>query len=209
MMADFDHDWRHSGARRVPRPTRVEPCAGCGEALGTNYPGCPTCHDTIEAIWLADWAALLEREGIQSGTADEMLLAEVVMQETERHPFTVVDIAMSLLRCGECGSELGSHYPDCGVCGIAFGASIMSEFGATSNEHALHIGRWILRNPGQNSANILTAWRLTYPRVLVGWLPTTDEAQRWMAKIKEGGIDQARAVMARVDAEINARSSES
>lgn len=181
------------GGRRIPRPTHVQACAVCGEALGANYAGCPACHAAIENIWLADWGALLEREGIAPGTDEEKLLAQVVIGEFGRHPWTVMDAAMSLRRCEECGGELGEGYPECGACSMAFGAAIQSEYGATGNEHALHIGRWILRFPNRNSKNIVAAWRLSMPRLLTGWRPSTDEAQRTMALIVAGRWDEVEA----------------
>jgi protein-arginine kinase activator protein McsA len=125
----------------------VQPCPVCGEALGGGYAGCSTCHAAIESIWLADWQALLDQEGITPDSPDEEQLARVVLSEYEHHPWTVVDIAMSLLKCSLCGSELGERYSDCAECGMAFGSSILAEVGATANEHALHIGRWVLRYP--------------------------------------------------------------
>ena len=77
-------------------------------------------------------------------------------------------------------------YSDCAECGMAFGSSIQSEFGATGNEHALHIGRWVLRFPHRHSNNAVAAWRMSLPRLLTGWLPTTAEAQAAMALIKAG-----------------------
>jgi hypothetical protein len=199
------------GGRRIPRPATVQVCTGCGEALGTNYTAercfapCGTCHAAIEAIWLADWQALLQQEGIAAGTDEEKLLARVVTGEFGRHPWTVLDVAMSLQRCEQCGAELGEAYPDCGTCGMAFGASIESEFGVTGNEHALHIGRWVLRYPHRNSKNVVAAWRLSMPRLLTGWLPTTDEAQRVMALIVAGRWDEVEEGVKRLDLSINQR----
>ncbi len=132
-----------SGGRRIQRPRSVQVCPACGESLGGGYASCDTCRFAIESIWLADWQALLDQEGITPGSPDEELLARVVLSEYERHPWTVVDIAMSLLKCSLCGSELGERYSDCAECGMAFGSSILAEVGATANEHALHIGRWV------------------------------------------------------------------
>jgi hypothetical protein len=187
------------GARRVPRPKTVERCRECGRALGPNYATCPACHQAVEQFWLADWQALLDREGIAAGSAEEMLLAQVVLKEFGRHAWTVMDIAMSLRRCGTCGAELGERYSDCAECGHAFGASVASEFGATANEHALHIGRWVLRYPHRNSANVVTGWSLNMPRLLTGWLPTTADAQRGMALIRAGRVDELRRRMVDVD----------
>jgi uncharacterized protein (UPF0212 family) len=254
------------GGRRVERPKMVRPCPHCGEALGAGYASCPTCHDAIESIWLADWQALLVQEGIAPasraggiapasrasgialasraggiapasraggiapasraggiapasraggiapasrasgiapGSPEEKLLAQVVVGEFGRHPWTVVDIAMSLLRCQECGGELGENYATCGECGMAFGASILCEFGATGNEHALHVGRWVLRFPQHHSPNAVAAWRLSMPRLLTGWLPPIEDAQRVMALIKAGRLDEVNELVHQLDQEIN------
>ena len=194
---------RPIGGRRIARPDSVVSCAQCGDALGGGYNSCPTCHEAVERYWLADWQALLEKEGIRAGSVEEIMLAQVVTVETERHPWTVVDIAMSLQQCSQCGRELGEGYPDCGECGMAFGASILSEYNATPNEHALHIGRWILRFPHRNSANIHAAWRLSMPRLLTGWLPSTQSAQEMMDLIKTGQLDVVKRMVSELDRLIN------
>jgi hypothetical protein len=195
------------GGRRVARPATVEPCPRCGEAIGTNYVTCASCFMAIERIWLADWQALLAVEQLAVGSADEQLLAQVVLGEYGRHPWTVLDIAMSLCRCQTCGSELGEAYHDCAECGQAFGQSLASEFNITANEHALHVGRWILRYPHRNSSNINTAWRLTMPRLLTGWLPSTAQAQRMMNLLKAGKIETVRQQIQQVDDAIRRQNS--
>lgn len=72
-----------------------------------DYSICPTCTTAIERFWLADWRALLDQEQIQPGTSDEYLLARVTFEEGERHLWAELDIAMTLLTCGTCASELG------------------------------------------------------------------------------------------------------
>ncbi len=191
------------GGRRVGRPKTVQPCPACGEALGANYSTCPACHEAIESIWQADWQGLLIQEGVAAGSPEELLLAQVVVDEFGRHPWTVVDIAMSLLRCKECGGELGENYATCGECGMAFGASILCEFGATGNEHALHIGRWVLRYPQRHPPNAVAAWRLSMPRLLTGWLPATEDAQRIMALIKAGRMAEVNELVRKLDEMIN------
>jgi uncharacterized protein (UPF0212 family) len=191
------------GGRRIPRPQKVMACPQCGEAVGTNYHDCAYCHTAIESIWLADWKELLLEQGVRAGSEEERMLARVVTSEFGRHAWTVMDIAMSLQRCSQCGNELGAAYQECAECGMAFGASIQAEFEATPNEHALHIGRWVLRYPERHSANAVAAWRLTLPRILTGWLPSNQEAQRAMAMIKAGQLEQVQMLIRRVDAEIN------
>ncbi len=185
------------------RPEQVQPCPACGEALGANYATCPICHNAIESIWQADWQALLAQEGIAAGSPEEALLAQVVVDEFGRHPWTVVDTAMSLLRCRECGGELGENYATCGACGMAFGSSILCEFGATGNEHALHIGRWVLRYPQRHPPNAVAAWRLSMPRLLTGWLPSIGDAQRIRALIKAGHLDEVNELVRQLDQTIN------
>ena len=194
---------RPVGGRRIARPKTIEICTRCGEALGGGYSRCDACHEAVERYWTADWQALLDQEGIRAGSAEEKLLVQVVTVETERHPWTVVDMAMSLQQCGQCGRELGEGFPDCGECGMAFGAAIVSEFDATPNEHALHIGRWILRFPQRNSANINAAWRLSMPRLLTGWVPSTQDAQETMDKIKAGQLDEVKRELKELDRRIN------
>ena len=183
-MNHNEEQWRISGSRRRPRPQSVIPCPLCHQLVGASYPTRPTCYQAIEQFWLADWQVLREREQVQPGSKEEHLLAEVVMAESERHPWTVVDIAMTLLICPECDQELGSRYQECTPCYLAFGQALASEYDVTRNEHALHIGRWILRHPHQHSQNILIGWRGSMPHLLTGWLPTTAEAQRGMAQIR-------------------------
>lgn len=180
----------------------MERCPECGRALGAGYASCAACKNAVECYWLADWAALLAQERVEPGTEDERMLARVALSEFGRHPWTVMDTAMSLLRCDECGSELGERYADCGECGMYFGASIQSEFEASANEHALHIGRWVLRYPHRHSQNAVAAWQRTLPRILTGWLPSTADAQRWMALIKAGRLEEVDAALEELDRQI-------
>ncbi len=185
------------------RPATVRPCPACGEALGANYDHCPACYAAIESIWQADWQALLAQEGVAAREPEEVLLAQVVIDEFGRHPWTVVDTAMSLLHCPECGGELGENDYHCGQCGMAFGSSILSEFGATGNEHALHIGRWVLRYPQRHPPNAVAAWRLSMPRLLTGWLPSIKDAQRIMTLIKADRMDEVNELVRQLDKMIN------
>jgi hypothetical protein len=188
----------------------VEPCSGCGEPLVASYPGCPSCLEALERHWLADWAALLEGEGVAPGTEDERLLAAVVHAEIDRQPWTLVDVALTLLRCEACGGELGGGPRACPACELAFGNLWAHDVVAgqqgvmTMNEHALRVGRHVLRHPHRYSPATLTGWRLTMPRVLTGWLPSTAQAQCWGDLIKAGrlaeverGLEEADVAIAR------------
>jgi hypothetical protein len=194
--------------RRLPRPATVEACPNCHAPLGMNYAACPACHSAIERFWLADWQAFLHQEQIEPASEEERQAAQIVFDEGERHLWTVLDIAMTLLTCGECGSELGGGPPECSECASAWGVTLWAETVAgrsglvTMNEHALHVGRLILRFPHRQSANIIAAWSRTMPRLLTGWLPSTEYAQPAMALIKAGRLAEVDAQLAELDREI-------
>jgi hypothetical protein len=184
-------------------------CPSCGEATGKNYAHCHHCHDAVERFWLADWHAFLDHEQILPESADERLVAQIVLDEGERHPWTLIDGAMTLLICNTCGNELGGGPSDCTECASAWGVALWSETVAgrnglvTFNEHALHVGRMILRFPHRQSANIIAAWSRTMPRLLTGWLPTTGTAQNYMDLIKAGRLAEVDAYLAELDRAIN------
>jgi len=180
--------WPLAG-RRVPRPATVEPCPACGAFLGRNHPGCATCRAAAEALWRADWVALLAAEGIAAGGADERFLAGIIAAEIGRHPWTLADWALTLLTCAACGGPLGGGAVGCAECAFAFGNFWAPELerGANANEHALRVGRWVTRHPHRHSAAIATGWALSLPFLLTGGVPTTAQAQRLAAWLKAGG----------------------
>lgn len=198
-----------SALRRLPRPTGVFPCVDCGASGGTNYSTCPGCYEAIERFWLADWQHFLAQEHIQPNSPEEQMAAQIAFDEGERHPWTVLNVAMTLLQCRSCGSELGGGPPDCTECASAWGVSLWAEVVAgrqglvTFNEHALHIGRMILRHPHRQSGSIIKAWRLATPRLLTGWLPSTESAQHYMRLVKAGRLAEVEAEIAKLDRSLN------
>lgn len=54
------------------------------------------------------------------------------------------------------------------------------------NEHAVRVNVSVVRRPQVTSANELLGRRLLLPALLVGFLPTTEEAQRMGALLKSG-----------------------
>lgn len=195
--------------RRCSRPRMVECCPLCAEALGINYTYCTSCRSAINCIWQADWLVLLADEQIEPSSADETLLAQVVVAELLQHSWTVVDVAMTLVHCTAWGSELGGGPVDCGECTMAFRNVWADDVAAsqqghmTGNEHALRVGRWVLRYPHRHSQHAVAAWQLSMPRLLTGWLPTTQQAHHLMALVKNGQLDQAQHEMYAIDRTIN------
>ncbi|MDB4894928.1 MAG: hypothetical protein JWN15_1190 [Firmicutes bacterium] len=191
----------HSAARRYPRQEAVASCPACGEPAGRNYRQCPDCTDAVDRIWYADWHASLTTEQIAAGSQDEQLFAQVVFAEYDRHPWTVVDIAMTLIRCSQCGCELGGGPRDCPSCVIAFGSPMQSEWTAgqlglvTRNEHALHIGRWVLRYPHRQTDKTLSGWRFSLPILLAGAEPPSAKVVQVMQPLILAGREDEAARM--------------
>lgn len=192
--------------RRVLRPRTVGPCPACSDYLGRGYRECPQCHEALEAIWREDWLALLAAEGIAPGGDDERLLAGMVIAELTRHPWTIVDYALTLLRCDECGAELGGGPTECEGCARAFGNLWAPEVeaGARLDEHAIRVARLVARHPHRYNRAVATGWRFNLPLILTGALPTIAEAQRLASWLKAGG-DPALLASSRTPAEAIAR----
>lgn len=193
---------RPPAGRQVPRPATIEPCRACGAYLGRGYPDCPACHDAVEMIWRADWLAFLGEEGFAPDTPDEALLAGVVVAEFQRHPWTLVDYALTLLRCEACGAEPCGGPVGCTTCAHTFGNLWAPELeaGATLNEHALRVGRLVTRHPHRFSAAIAAGWRLSLPQLLTGDVPDGGQARRLANWLKAGG-DPATLAHCRTQAE--------
>ena len=173
------------GARRVARPAQVVPCTNCGELVGRGYPDCAICAERIDDLWWADWRALLDSEGVRSGSEAELALARLVQTaEVGTYPWTCTDWALWLVRCEECGGQLGSGDPGCGTCAAADANRWAWDFGAlplgamTGNEHALRVTVAGLRAPHRHRASVLAGWRLALPLLFAGDLPTSLQAQR-------------------------------
>ena len=124
------------------------------------------CHRTLLARRLACLSC--PREISSLTMHDEQLVAQVIFEEGERHLWTVLDIAMTYLICDCCGNELGGgprlYRMRVGMgCYTLWAETLAGREGlVTRNEHALHVGRMILRHPHRQSANIIQAWSRTH-----------------------------------------------
>jgi hypothetical protein len=183
------------GGRRIARPLTVEACAACGAPVGCNYPDCLACRQKVEALWWADWAALLTEEGITAGTPEEHLLAELVYAEPLRYPWTVVDVAMWQLKCPACGCDLGGGSINCPECETVFGVVDAYDMPAgyqgvmTGNEHAIRVGRWILRYPHRYNEALIRCGRFSFPILLTGAIQqTAQHLQAIYQMVKAGAM---------------------
>ncbi|GAA0516412.1 hypothetical protein GCM10011581_46320 [Saccharopolyspora subtropica] len=136
----------------------------------------------VEDEWrrfLADWRDVPETE-----------VAELVAAEPDRHDWRVVDAALDRITCDRCGDRLGRGPVDCAACELAHGlryAAIETDRPGVppGNEHAVRVNVSVVRRPQATSAPEVLVRRLLLPALLVGFLPTTAEAQRLKAVVNE------------------------
>jgi hypothetical protein len=164
---------------------RCEEC-GCWEYGGA--PECPRCRALVDQIVESAWREFLRRD-----FADwpETTVAEMVVEEPQRHDWRVLDAAMDRLTCPECGSGLGRGPRGCHACDLADGnrhVAIETDRPGVppGNEHAIRVNVAVVRRPDAVSPAELLARRALLSALLVGALPTTREAQAISARVKGG-----------------------
>ncbi len=148
------------------RAAAVEPCSTCGELTGRGYPSCLGCAEVAEARWLVDWHALLAAERASAGTeAERELATRVLSADPGAYEWTCTDWALRLLRCEECGGELGAGDPVCLRCAAADAARWTSWAAA---EHTLRLAVLALRAPQRRRRAVVSTLRLVLPFLLAG-----------------------------------------
>jgi hypothetical protein len=189
------------GGRRIQRPTVAALCSNCGELVGRGYPDCAICAEAVDDLWWADWRDLLEERRVRAGTEDELDLARRVLSaDVGAYPWTCSDWALWLLRCAECGGQLGSGHVGCVACAASDAARWAWDHQAmpvsmTPNEHALRVAVAGLRAPHRHREAAIAGWRLAMPFLFIGEVPTTTQAQRIRAHVLAGRY----AELARMD----------
>ncbi|WP_091453133.1 hypothetical protein [Actinokineospora iranica] len=172
------------GGRLPARPDAAKPCPACGDLVGRGYPTCVTCADRVDTYWRADWAALLEGEGVTEGAPEERELATLVLaDDLGAHPWTCLDWAMRLVTCPLCRTELGTGNPGCMSCANADQNRWAWDHAAvpktmTRNEHALRLAVATLRAARHRRKSVVAFWHLSLPFVLAGATPTARQARR-------------------------------
>ncbi|MTI49949.1 hypothetical protein [Sporosalibacterium faouarense] len=186
---------RPSGGRLYQRPDKVEICRSCGAPIGRNYKECKSCYNAIENIWLSDWNELIQKENISQGSEEEKLLAHIVFEQQDRYSWTLVDIAMTMIHCDTCGGEIGGGELECLDCKFAFenlwgyDVEAMNQGIMTENEHALRVGRRVLRHSHRQKKNIVKSWKFSMPIVLANELPSNRQAGFFKKIIDENKFD--------------------
>lgn len=145
--------------------------------------------ELVDQFWLLDWRALLAAEQVTPGGAEERELAELVLiEEVGKHSWTCTDWAMSMVRCSACGAESGTGTLACLRCKITDESRwAWDHMGyparMTGNEHALRVARMMLRAPHRQRDTVVQGWRLSFPFLLIGELPSSGQAQRIRAYV--------------------------
>ncbi len=173
---------------RSMRPAVGADLVRCEECDGYEYSGAPDCHrccTLVDGIVDDEWRRFLDDWQGES----EHEIARLVVDEPDRHDWRVVDAALDKITCGECGERLSRGPTTCSPCNLAHGfryAAVETDRPGVppGNEHAVRVNVSVVRRPQITSAQELLARRLLLPALLVGFLPTTAQAQRFSSMIK-------------------------
>ncbi|WDV49174.1 hypothetical protein PV963_01100 [Streptomyces coeruleorubidus] len=163
-------------------------CAQCGGYEYGGAPACAVCRELVDGIVEEEWAAFLRHWDAAEGE-QERVLAEMVAAEPDRHDWRVVDAALDRLVCPDCGDRLARGPAGCPACDRAHGfryAAIETDRPGVppGNEHAIRVNVSVVRRPQVSSGSEVLVRRMLLPLLLVGFLPTTEQAQRVSALVK-------------------------
>ncbi|WP_101783460.1 hypothetical protein [Nonomuraea indica] len=145
----------------------------------------------MDAIVEDGWRAFLEREFGVMRPDDEVAVAEMVVDEPDRHDWRVVDAAYDRLTCGECGERLSRGPAGCAPCDLANGfryVAVETPRPGTHpyNEHALRVNVSVVRRPSGIAPTEVRLRALALPVLLEGVVPTTAQAQAIRAMANKG-----------------------
>lgn len=159
-------------------------CRECGGYEYAGAPDCARCRALVDDIVEDEWRRFCADFGEESETE----LAGIVAAEPDRHDWRVVDGALDRIVCDDCGDRMGRGPRDCAACNLAHGfrfAAIETDRPGVppGNEHAIRVNVAVVRRPGSTSARDLLVRRLLLPMLLVGYLPTTPQAQAMSAMV--------------------------
>lgn len=173
-------------------------CAECGGYEYGGAPSCRACAELVDGIVEEEWAEFLRRWEVAGD--QEAALAELVVAEPDRHDWRVVDAAYDRLTCGECGERLSRGPIGCSACDLAHGfryAAIETDRpdAMPGNEHGVRVNVSVVRRPQTTSEGELVARRLVLPLLLIGLLPTTEQAQQASALMKTAVPDERAEMM--------------
>ncbi|MFB9204587.1 hypothetical protein ACFFV7_25570 [Nonomuraea spiralis] len=166
-------------------------CEMCGHWEPAGAPDCERCAGLVDELVEEGWHAFLRQEFGDVEPQDERLIARMVVDEPDRHPWRVVDAAYDRLTCAECGGRLSRGPAGCAPCDLANGfrysaVEIDRPGVPPGNEHALRVNVAVTRRPYGISASEVLVRRLSLPVLIEGRLPTTAQAQATKALVRRG-----------------------
>ncbi|WP_283134835.1 hypothetical protein [Rhizohabitans arisaemae] len=172
-------------------------CTTCGGYAYGGAPACAVCRDLVDGIVEEEWRSFLHRMSI--GAESEAGIAELVVDEPDRHDWRVVDAALDRLACPDCGDRLSRGPAGCAACDLAHGfryAAIETDRPGVpaGNEHAIRVNVSVVRRPHFTSENELLTRRLLLPFLLVGFLPTIEDAHR-IKTVAKGSDPKQKALL--------------
>lgn len=160
---------------------------------------CKSCTSRVDAYWQADWAALLDAEGVVAGQPEERaLIARVFLAAPGTYPWTCTDWAMRLTVCSMCRAELGTGDSGCLACASADQARWAWDYAGmpasmTYNEHVLRVAVTCLRAAHHKRDSQVAFWRLSIPFLLIGETATPAQAQRIRTYLLAGRTEELSA----------------
>ncbi|NUT35123.1 MAG: hypothetical protein HOV79_18875 [Hamadaea sp.] len=173
----------------VGDPLRLCPACGCWEYGGP--PDCARCRALVDAVVEEGWHTFVVREFGGLPSDQERAVVELIAEDPQAVDWRVYDAALDRITCPECGAPLGAGPVGCAACDRAHGyryAAIETDRPGVppGNEHGVRVNVSVVRRPHVTSAPELLARRAILPALLVGALPTTAQAQRFGALVKDG-----------------------
>ncbi|MFI6505749.1 hypothetical protein [Nonomuraea typhae] len=167
-------------------------CGDCDHWEPAGAPDCARCARIVDDIVESGWREFVSREFGTLNDPDERDVAEMVIDEPNRHLWRVVDAAYDRLTCTECGSRLSRGPAGCAACDLANGFRYVAvEIDRPGvplyNEHALRVNVSVVRRPYGISWREMVGRRLLLPYLLDGYLPSIKQAQATRALLNDGG----------------------
>jgi hypothetical protein len=180
-------------------------CTECGGYEYSGAPACGSCAESVDGIIEDEWSAFLRHWDVAEdhhAEDQEAALAEMVVAEPDRHDWRVVDAAYDRLTCDECGERLSRGPGGCSSCDLAHGfryAAIETDRPGAQpgNEHGVRVNVSVVRRPHVTSESELLVRRLVLPLLLIGLLPTTEQAQHASSLIKKASPEERAGVTER------------
>ncbi|WP_103957917.1 hypothetical protein [Nonomuraea solani] len=148
----------------------------------------------MDEIVEVGWRDFLGREFGAAEPSDERIIAEMVVDEPDKHLWRVVDAAYDRLVCAACGGKLSRGPAGCAPCDLANGFRYVAREAdrpgvPPGNEHALRVNVSVARRPSGISASEVLLRRLSLPALLEGALPTRAQAQAIKAMANRGASE--------------------